>query len=436
MQAKRDLSGWGLAALNRIAGWPLMRRTGIKTVTERVLFHGARTGFQLAGTGARAFRKVRGGGTPTRLPRPSSNGLFDLTPSDEQQMLCEAVRDVAMGELRPAAAAADMANAAPEAVTTAAANLGIHLLDLPETLGGAGQERSVVTQVLVSEALAQGDLGLAVACLAPQSVMRALVNWGDADQQATYLPAFAGERPPVTALALAEPGILQDPLSPTCRAERSARGYRLSGEKALVIRGTEAELLLVSATIPGEGAGLFLVEGGHRGLRWQPEPAMGLRAAGTVRLQMSAVDLPAEARLGDADILRDCVRLSRLAWCALGCGAGRAVLDYVIPYVNERQAFGEPISHRQSVAFIVANMAIELEGMRLATLRAASRIDLGQSHAREVALARRLCSEKGMQIGNDGVQLLGGHGFTREYPVERWYRDLRAVAVMDGGVLV
>jgi alkylation response protein AidB-like acyl-CoA dehydrogenase len=101
------------------------------------------------------------------------------------------------------------------------------------------------------------------------------------------------------------------------------------------------------------------------------------------------------------------------------------VLDYVIPYVNERTAFGDWVSNRQGVAFTVANIAIELDGMRLATYRAASRVDQGMTFAREVALARRLCAERGMGIGSDGVQLLDGHGYVKEHPVERWYRDLR-----------
>jgi alkylation response protein AidB-like acyl-CoA dehydrogenase len=123
-------------------------------------------------------------------------------------------------------------------------------------------------------------------------------------------------------------------------------------------------------------------------------------------------------------------------WAALAVGTGRAVLDYVIPYVNERTAFGEPISHRQAVAFMVANIGIELEGARLVTLRAAARADQGASFAREAGLARRLTAEYGMQIGSNGVQLLGGHGFVKEHPVERWYRDLRAAGVMEGVVLV
>ena len=128
------------------------------------------------------------------------------------------------------------------------------------------------------------------------------------------------------------------------------------------------------------------------------------------------------------------MRLSRLAWCALAVGTGQAVLDYVTPYVNEREAFGEPISHRQSVAFMVADIAIELQAMRLVTYKAAS-----ARRRRQGLLAARsrwpasCAPSKGMQIGLDGVQLLGGHGFVKEHPVERWYRDLRAIGVMEGG---
>lgn len=117
-------------------------------------------------------------------------------------------------------------------------------------------------------------------------------------------------------------------------------------------------------------------------------------------------------------------------------GTSQAVLDYVIPYVNERQAFGEPISHRQAVAFMVADIKIELDGLRMITLRGASRADQGRGFAREAALAKTFATEKGMKIGSDGVQLLGGHGFTKEHPVERWYRDLRAIGVAEGIVVL
>lgn len=112
------------------------------------------------------------------------------------------------------------------------------------------------------------------------------------------------------------------------------------------------------------------------------------------------------------------------------------MLDYVIPYVKQREAFGEPIARRQAVAFMCANIAIELDGLRLVTLRGASRAEQGLPFIREAALARKLATDKGMQIGLDGVQLLGGHGFTKEHPVERWYRNLRAIGVAEGVVVL
>src|SRR5690606_22663581 len=133
------------------------------------------------------------------------------------------------------------------------------------------------------------------------------------------------------------------------------------------------------------------------------------------------------ALLGSTDDYREMIRLSRLAWAGLALGAAKATFEYVKDYVTTREAFGEPIAYRQAVAFTVADMAIELEGMRLVTLKAASRADRGRDFARESALARKLSAEYGMKIGTDGVQMLGGHGFVKEHPVERWYRDLRAI---------
>ena len=312
------------------------------------------------------------------------------------------------------------------------------MVGVPEELGGAVAKRSAVTTVLMAEALAQGDMGIAVACLAPAGVSTALSLWGDADQQATYLPEFVGDNVPAAALALLEPRPLFNPLELQTRARRARGGFVLDGVKSLVPRAADAELLIVAADLEGEGPALFIVEPGGTGLAIEPDPGMGIRAAATGRLVLENVKAPAGALLGDPgrELMAECLQLGRLGWCALAVGTGQAVLDYVIPYVNERKAFGEPISSRQSVAFTVANIAIELDGMRLATYRAASRVDQGLSFAREVALARRLCAERGMAIGSDGVQLLGGHGYVKEHPVERWYRDLRAVGVMEGVVLV
>jgi alkylation response protein AidB-like acyl-CoA dehydrogenase len=431
-----DPIGLAVAALNRLAQTGALDRFGLRKPTERVVFEATRSGFRTLGAVNRRFARAgRRRGTPSRVPAASGADLFDLTPTEDEQMLVDVVREYAEEVVRPAAAEADAVAAAPEAVLKASLEIGLPILGVPEDLGGISTERSAMAGTLVAEALAHGDMGLAVATLAPGAVSTALSLWGSEQQQATYLPAFTGDEVPAAALALTEPRPLYDALAPQTTATRDGDGYVLDGVKSMVPRGADAELFVVGALLDGEPR-LFVVESGTPGVEIEAEPSMGLRAASLSRVGLKDVRVGDLALLGSADDYRECVRLSRLAWCALSLGTAQAVLDYVVPYVNEREAFGEPISHRQSVAFMVANIGIELNGMRLVTYRAASRAAQGKSFAREVALARRLCAERGMQIGNDGVQLLGGHGFVKEHPVERWYRDLRAIGLMEGGVLV
>ena len=428
----------GLRALNRLASNGLIDRFGLRDPAQRVLHGASKATVRTATRAGRTFAATQKLSMPARQPRVGRSDLFDLTPDDEQQLLRESVRDFALAKLRPAGREADEACATPLGLLGQANELGLTMVGVPEELGGAVAERSAVTTVLMAEALAQGDMGIAVACLAPAGVSTALSLWGDADQQATYLPEFVGDSVPAAAIAIVEPRTLFNPFELQTQARRSGDGFVLDGVKSLVPRAADAELFIVSAQLEGEGPALFIVESGGAGLGIEPEPAMGIRAAATGRLVLEDVKLPAGALLGDVgrEVMIECVQLGRLGWCALAVGTGQAVLDYVIPYVNERKAFGEPISSRQAVAFTVANIAIELDGMRLATYRAASRVDQGAPFAREVSLARRLCSERGMTIGSDGVQLLGGHGYTKEHPVERWYRDLRAAGVMEGALVV
>jgi len=434
----RDPIGYAVAALSRLAQSDLLDRVGLRRQVEQAVFSTTRSGFRTITAASRTFARSGRAGQPGSRPADAPrSGVFDLTPTEDEQLLVDVVTELAEEVLRPAAAEADEACAAPEAVLKAGLDVGLPILGVPESLGGVAEERTAVAGVLVAEALAHGDLGLAVASLAPGSVATALGLWGTEAQQRTYLPAFTDDGVPAAALALAEPTVLFDALAPTTVAERTEDGFVLNGVKSAVPRGAEAELFVVGAALEGRPA-LFLIESSTSGLEVVAEPGMGVRAAGLTRLELTDVRVPADAVLGETDgsTYAECVRLSRLAWCALAVGVGQAVLDYVTPYVKEREAFGEPVAHRQSVAFMVANIAIELQAMRLLTWKAASRAAAGKDVAREVALARRLCAEKGMQIGLDGVQLLGGHGFVKEHPVERWYRDLRAIGVLEGGVLV
>ena len=429
--------GLGLRALNRLAGSDLLDRIKLRKQVEKIVYQDSKNGFRTATAAGRTFKAAQQLGKPARQKKSKSAGLFDVSPDDEQQMFQEAGRSFAEEKVRPAALEADADCSTPPELLAQTAELGVNMLGVPEELGGVMHEQAAVTSVLIGEALAHGDLGIAYAALAPGAVATAIGHWGSAEQEATYLPAFTGEDVPAAALAILEPRPLFDPLKLETKARKEGGDWVLDGVKSLVARAAECELFLVAAET-GEGPKLFVIESGAEGLSVEAEPAMGLRPAATGRLLLEGVRLPASAVLGEgrAEDYVECVNRARIAWCSLAVGTSQAVLDYVIPYVNERSAFGEPISNRQGVAFAVSDIGIETDGMRLVTYRAASRADRGEEFAREAALARRLCAAKGMQIGSDGVQLLGGHGFVKEHPVERWYRDLRAAGVMEGALLV
>ncbi|HUL99205.1 MAG TPA: acyl-CoA dehydrogenase family protein [Mycobacterium sp.] len=440
---KRTPTDLGLALITPIVGQEFLDRHRLRDPLNRALRYGIKQAYSVAGASTRQFQRVqrlRSG--PTRL-KSTGKAYFDLTPDDEQKMIVDTVNEFAAEVLRPAAREADDAATYPPELISKAAELGITAINIPEEFEGIAAHRSTVTNALVAEALAYGDMGLALPILAPGGVASALTNWGSADQQAAYLKEFASENVPQACVAIAEPHPLFDPTALKTTAVRTPSGYRLSGVKSLVPAATNAELFIAGAQLNGKPA-LFIVESSSQGLTVKADPSMGIRAAAVGQVELDNVAVPLTARLGEEDApaadsaenYLEAIALSRLGWAALAVGTAHAVLDYVVPYVKERYAFGEPIAHRQSVAFMCANIAIELDGLRLITWRGASRAEQGLPFSREAALAKRLGTDKGMQIGLDGVQLLGGHGYTKEHPVERWYRDLRAIGVAEGVVVI
>lgn len=431
--------GMALTVLNKVAGSDVLDRLRIRRTSHDLVRWTTKTGFKTVAAVSGRFKPGRKQEQPERLAKPATSERFDLGYTDDQKMIREMAERFATETLRPAAAAADHEAKAPSGFLEQVAELGLAAYALPESLGGVGAERSPITWALLAETLAHGDMGLAVAALAPLGVANALVKWGSAAQQAKYLPAFSEGAAPASAIAVCEPRPLFDPASLHTRARSTPSGFVLHGKKALVPLAESAELFLVSADLLGKGPRMFLVEAGTPGVTVKADPSLGIRAAGLGTITFEGVTLDESALLGgslDACDVQELVDLSRIGWCALAVGTAQAVLDHVIVYCNERVAFGEPITNRQSVAFMIANLAIEIESMRLLTLRAASRAEQGLPFHREALLARVLCAEKAMEIGTNGVQLLGGHGFIKEHPVERWYRDLRSIAILEGGVLV
>jgi alkylation response protein AidB-like acyl-CoA dehydrogenase len=427
-----------LALLNRFSQADWVHKLGIFEPAQKVAYVGAREGFKAAAAAARQFKSVQKLLKPERLPvQDKKADVFDLNPTEEQQMLRDMTQRFAREAMRPAAHDSDAKAAPVEGFDAQFAELGLAQFAVPEALGGAASEAWETTQCLAAEDLAHGDMGLAVRALAPVGVANALARWGTSEQQDKYLRAFASDKPPLASIAICERRVAFDPKELTTRALVNGEGYVLNGEKTLVPLADEAELYLVAAQLVGHGPCVFIVEANTPGLTRMHESTMGVRAARTGAIKLEDVKLPADALLGgELGVVNyeELVDRAQLAWCALAIGAGQAVLEYTIEYCNDRVAFGEPISNRQAVAFMIANIGIEVESMRLLTWRAAARAEAGLPFHREAYLAHLLCLEKGMEIGTNGVQLLGGHGFTKEHPVERWYRDLMALGVMEGGL--
>lgn len=451
---QREITDRVLALLSPLISQKFLDRYHLRTPVNRSLKFIAKQVFFTAGATRNRIKKISGLSTaPTRLAWDRAD-YFDLRPTAEQAMMVDTVSEFVTHIIRPAAHDADAMAGYPADLLAQADRIGITALRIPESCGGIAGQRTTITNALIAEALAYGDMGLALPVLAPGGLASALTYWGSSDQQATYLPEFLGPHVIQGCVAIAEPHALFDPTALKTTAVRTPGGYRLDGVKSLIPAAVDAELFIVAAQFNGSPT-LFIVEADTRGVYVTTDPGMGIRAAALGQIELNNVSVPLSARLGEdgthspaqtvdstefrriaAQNYGDLIALSRLGWAALAVGTCHAVLDYVIPYVKQRQAFGEPIAQRQAVAFLCANMAIELDGLRLMVWRGASRAEQGLSFAREAALAKRCGTDKGMQIGLDGVQLLGGHGYTKEHPVERWYRDLRVIGVAEGVVVL
>jgi alkylation response protein AidB-like acyl-CoA dehydrogenase len=429
----KDIQGLGLGLASRFAGSELAKKYGLRKPAERIAYLWTKKGFQFVGK-LQADKAKKKAADPLLLAAPAAHGLFDLTLTDEQQMIKDTVRSYAEEVVRGLAHDANEAMTLPENYLEDIQALGLNFFSVPEVLGGAAQSYSPTTSAIIAEELAWGDMSLAFATLAPVGVANAIVRWGTPKQKDTYLPNYLGEKPVKAAIAVQEPNALFDPKILATKAKKTKRGFEISGVKTLLPFGGEADLYLVAARYKKQPR-LFFVRGDSEGVSWKAAPAMGLRATATGTLKLDSVHVDSDAMLGDDTFnYQAFIDLGQLHWCALAIGACQAALDYLIPYVNEREAFGEPISHRQSVAFMVANIGIEMESMRLMTWRAAALAEMGKPFHREAYLAHVLCADKAMEIGTNAVQLLGGHGFTKEHPAERWYRDLRVLACVNSGL--
>jgi alkylation response protein AidB-like acyl-CoA dehydrogenase len=357
---------------------------------------------------------------------------FKLT--EEQEVVREAMHDFAEQAVRPMARDADEESKLPEEFLAQSWELGLVSTQLPDAYGGGGEARSPITNAIMVEELAWGDPALAIAAFAPAAFAFAVADQGTEEQKSEHLPVFGGESFHAAALAVVEPGPVFDPSLPRTLAEPKGDAFVLSGAKSFVVLGDRASHFLVVARNNG-GRDAFIVPRDAAGLSIsEPEKNLGLKALPTAMLELERVEVPASARLG-GEAGCDVQRLldhSRAGLAAVMTGLSRAVLDFCLPYAKDRRAFGQAIAQKQAIAFRLADMHVETECQRWLTWRAASQLEHGRDATVAAHQARAYAAEQCMWISDQGVQVLGGHGFIREHPVEMWYRGARTLGVLEG----
>jgi alkylation response protein AidB-like acyl-CoA dehydrogenase len=352
-------------------------------------------------------------------------------------MLVEAVRKFAAKDVRDVAHEADEASELPRALIEKGWELGILQSSIPEQYGGFGA-RSALTNVLAAEELACGDLSAAMGLLAPGLFALPILMTGSEAQKQAFLPKFVeGGFVPATA-ALVEPRIDFDPNGLNATARDDGDGWVLDGEKCYVPFAAEAEHFLVYAKLDGATQG-FVLNKSTPGLTiGDREKNMGLRALPTHEIRLSNCKVECADRLGGqgGHDFAPLLNASRVALGALAIGLSRAAFDYALKYAKERTAFGEAIAQRQSIAFMLAEMATEIEAARLMVWEAAWLLDQGRGATREAYLSYTTTCDVALMCTDRAVQILGGHGYIRDHPVEMWLRNARGFPMFEGLAMV
>jgi alkylation response protein AidB-like acyl-CoA dehydrogenase len=362
--------------------------------------------------------------------------MFDLEMTEDQKLIHDTVTSFAAAEIRPLSRDCDESGAIPPALAGKGFDLGLIHSAIPEEQGGFGEPRSAVTGAIVAEELGWGDLSIALHLLAPRLVVYPVLEFGTPEQRAQVLPGFTTAFKPATA-AVVEPRFDFDTTRFATTATAKDGGYVLNGAKCFVPLADEAETILVLAQLGDERAA-FLVPRGAAGLTvGEREQNMGLKALATYEVGLENVTVPASARLGtDQAAIDRMLNHSRVALGALALGMGRAAYEYARDYAKERKAFGVAIAQKQAIAFILAEMAIETDASRLLLWEAAWMLDQGKDATRECVLAKRYASNACLKITDNAVQVLGGHGYVRDHPVELWLRNARGFTSFEGMAIV
>ncbi len=362
---------------------------------------------------------------------------MDFRPDEEQKMLADTIARFARERVRKVYRDAEEEGEIPESLVQAGWEIGLLPTALPEEYGGFG-DYSAVTGALALEEFAWGDLATTLNVMTPNLVAIPIMLCGTEQQKNEYLPQFCGEAPPKVSAALTEPAVQFSPYKLRTKATRDGDAYVLKGTKTFVPLGDEAEVLLVYAAEEGQTQA-FLVPATAEGLTvGKRDKLMGVRSLSTNLVTLADVRVPATARLGgEAGIDFGLIlNHSRVALGAAAVGVARAGFEYARDYAKQRVQFGEPIAHRQSIAFMLADMATEVDEARLLVWEAAWLLDQGKNPTREATIMKQQVDRMVMQVTDRAVQILGGYGYIREYPVELWLRNARGFAAFDGLAMI
>ena len=365
--------------------------------------------------------------------------MYSFEPTEEQQMLIDAVGKYANNDLRGAARDAEESSELPKRLVNRGWEIGLLQASIPEAYGGFG-ERSAVTGALALEEMAFGDLAGTMAVLTPSLFAIPILLAGSEEQKQTYLSkVIEGEWSPFPA-ALIEYVFDFDPTDLKTKAMRKGEEYALHGEKAFVPFAKDADYILVYANLDGQTQG-FIVPKESKGLTisQEREKLMSLNALPLFRVTLENVNVPVSNRLGGADghDFEPILAAMRVATASAAIGVANAAFEYSKNYAKEREAFGVKIAQKQAIAFMLAEMRTEIEASRLLTWEAAWKLDQKKDDAfTEAYLAATGAADMAMMVTDRAVQILGGHGYIREHPVEMWMRNGRGFAMFTGLAIV
>jgi acyl-CoA dehydrogenase len=364
--------------------------------------------------------------------------MYGFEPSDEQKMLLDAIHRFTSNDVRPAAHDANEEEILPRDLIEKGWELGILQASIPDEYGGFG-EHSTVTGVLAAEALGWGDLSAGMAVLNPGLFALPILLCGSERQKQEWLPQVIADQWKPYSAALVEPHFDFDPNELRTTAVESGDNYLITGEKVFVPFGEEMENCIVYAQLDGSTQG-FIVPANSPGIENDGRQSlMGINALPLYKIRFDQVSVPKHNRLGEAGghDFEPFLAASRVAVAALGVGLSKAAFEYSRDYAKDRDVFGVKVAQKQAIAFMLAEMATEIESIRLLTWEAAWMLDEGKEEASKYAyLAFTGSIDMAMMVTDRAVQILGGHGYIREHPVEMWMRSGRGIAAFTGLAVV